>query len=251
MFNYKKNYKIIATGKVSLRAIENVGAEKLFSKNYLLIDKIWEKKSKKKNGKLFDKNLLNFVSYNKKGRKINIIAHFFKYKNYLAQSLEKKLNLGIRLVGVSGIIILRDKKSDYVVFAQRSNNVTEYPGFIELVPSGSIDDENVDIKGGVDFKSKLLSEFTEETGLPKHYVKDITSFAFVLDTDHNVYDICCRILLKVKKDTVFKKFIKSEEYGKPIFIDVRNLNKFIEKKYVAIVPTSLAIINAYSRLKFK
>ena len=61
-----------------------------------------------------------------------------------------------------------------MVFAKRAESITEYPGFLELVPSGSIDKECADTNGVVDYKFKLLSEFVEETGLSKEYVKKIS-----------------------------------------------------------------------------
>ncbi len=250
MNNCKKNYKILAVGDIQLQAVKNLQAEKLFAQNYNVIEEIWQKTSKKTGGKLFNGAVLSFISINKKQNKIKVVAHFVEYKNYLAQSKQSDLKLGIKLVGVSGIIILEEKGINYIVFAKRTNNVTEYPGFFELVPSGSIDKECVNASGVVSFQSKLLSEFAEETGLPKNYVEDISGFAFVLDTNHNVYDICCKILLKAKKESVAKKFLGSKEYSKPEFVSINNLNSFIRKNAATIVPTSMAILEAYIQNNF-
>ena len=137
---------------------------------------------------------------------------------------------------------------EYVVFAKRANGTTEYPGFFELVPSGSIDKECADNSGIVDYKSKLLSEFTEETGLPRECVKDISGFAFVLDTNDNVYDVCCKIVIdNTERDLVIQKFSSSKEYQSPIFVGIGELDDFIKLNYNSIVPTSMALVEAYIR----
>lgn len=133
-----------------------------------------------------------------------------------------------------------------MVFAKRADNITEYPGFLELVPSGSIDKECVGASGVVDYQSKLLAEFIEETGLSKEYVKEISGFAFVLDVGHNVYDICCKILLETSKEIVAQRF-RSKEYHAPVFVAMNDLGSFVKENVDSIVPTSMAIIEAYRR----
>jgi hypothetical protein len=135
-----------------------------------------------------------------------------------------------------------------VVFAKRVDNITEYPGLLELVPSGSIDKECADANGVVDYQSKLLSEFIEETGLSKEYVKEISGFGFVLDIGHNVYDICCEILLEAKKELVAQRFL-SREYNAPVFVVMNDLDSFIKANVDSIVPTSMALIEAYRQSK--
>ncbi len=245
MNNLKKNYKIIAIGDIQLQAAEDPKIEKILAKNHDVIEEIWQKILKEKGKKLFNGTLPNFIRVNKKGYKIKIAAHFIEYKQFIAQRKHPDLKLGIRPIGVSGIIVLKENSKNYIVFARRTNNVTEYPGFLELVPSGSIDKKYADANGVIDFQSKLLAEFVEETGLSKDYVKDISGFALVLDMDHQVYDVCCKILLKAKKDLVAKKFSGSKEYQAPVFVSINDLGKFIREKADIIVPTSMAIIEAY------
>ena len=188
--------------------------------------------------------LLNFLELNERER-IEVTGYFVEYKHFLAQRKQPELNLGIKPIGVSGIIILKEANMEYVVFAKRANDTTEYPGFFELVPSGSIDKECADNSGIVDYKSKLLSEFTEETGLSRDCVKDVSGFAFVLDTNDNVYDVCCEIVIDTKKDLAIQKFSSSKEYQSPIFVGIGELDDFIKLNYNSIVPTSMALVEAY------
>ena len=250
MNNLKTNYEIVAIGNIQMRAIQDSQIDKILDQNRDAIEEIWRKAQEEKRGQLFNGTLPNFIRVvNRERERIEIISHFIEYKQFLAQRKEPALKLGIKPIGVSGIIILEDKGNKWVVFAKRADNITEYPGFLELVPSGSIDKECADAKGVVDYRSKLLSEFGEETGLSKEYVKRISGFAFVLDINHNVYEICCEILLETEKELVAQKF-SSKEYNAPVFIATNNLDNFVKSNVDSIVPTSMALIEAYRQSKW-
>ena len=245
MNDLKMNYEVVAVGNIQMRTTQaDSQTEKRLSQNHDAIEEIWQATLIEKGGKLFNGTLPNFVRVNRE--RIEILGHFIEYKQFLAQRKRPDLKLGIKPIGVSGIIILEDKASEYVVFAKRADNITEYPGFLELVPSGSIDKECAGSNGVVDYQSKLLSEFIEETGLSKEYVKEISGFAFVLDIGHNVYDICCEILLKANKEMVTQSFC-SKEYNAPVFVAMSDLDSFVKANVDSIVPTSMAIIEAYRR----
>lgn len=246
MNDLKINYEVIAVGNIEMRTIQDSQIDDILARNRDVIEEIWRKAQEERGGKLFNGTLPNFVSVNQERERVEILGHFIEYKQFLAQRKSPDLKLGIKPIGVSGIIVLEDKGSEYMVFAKRADNITEYPGFLELVPSGSIDKECVGANGVVDYQSKLLSEFIEETGLSKEYVKKISGFAFVLDIGHNVYDICCKILLETSKEIVAEKF-RSKEYNAPVFVAMNNLESFVKANIDSIVPTSLAIIEAYRR----
>ncbi len=245
----KTNYEIVAVGNIQLQTTKDPQIDGILAQNRDAIEEIWQNTQIEKGGKLFNGTLPNFVGVDKKSLSNHLIikSHFVEYKSFLAQRKRPDLNLGIRPIGVSGVIVLKEAGKEYVVFAKRANDVTEYPAFLELVPSGSIDKECSDVSGNIDYKAKLLSEFSEETGLPKEYVKEISSFAFVLDTNHNVYDICCKILVESAKELFFSEFKRSKEYQSPVAIAVAELADFIKENHESIVPTSMALIDAYMR----
>jgi hypothetical protein len=246
MNDFKIDYEVVAVGNIEMRAIQDARIDDILAKNRDVIGEIWRKAQEERGGKLFNGTLPNFVSLNQEREKVEIHGYFIEYKQFLAQRRRPDLKLGIKPIGVSGIIILDDKGSECVVFAKRSDNITEYPGFLELVPSGSIDKECVGANGVVDYQSKLLSEFIEETGLSKEYVKKISGFAFVFDVGHNVYDICCKILLGASKEIIAQRF-QSNEYNAPVFVATNDLDSFVKANVDSIVPTSMAIIEAYKR----
>jgi hypothetical protein len=176
---------------------------------------------------------------------VEIEGSFVEYKEFVAQRLEPELNLGIRPIGVSGIILVRDGGSEYVLFARRAIEVTQYAGFLELVPSGSIDKHFVDADGVIDYGSKLLSEFVEETGLPSGCVEEITGLAVVLDQVENVYDICCKIVLNADVGVVTSAFSGTKEYDSPELVAVSALGEFTRSNQSVMVPTSVAVDESY------
>ncbi len=244
MSDLKKNYEVIAIGHIKMKAIQDSRTEKILAQNHNVIEKTWQKILQEKSGDLFNGAISNFIRLDKKGDALEIISHFVEYKQFLAQMKNPALELGIKPIGVSGITVLKDKGNEYVFFSERADNVTEYPGFLELVPSGSIDKEYIGADGIIDYRSQLLSEFTEETGLAKEHIKGISGFALVLDVNHNVYDICCEILLEAKKELIAQE-LSLKEYNTPVFVSMDDLDSFIKTNAASIVPTSMALIEAY------
>jgi len=248
MSNFKKNYEIVAIGNIRLQTTEALQSDDILVRNRDIIEEIWQTTFKERGGKLFNGTLPNFIGIEEKSSSVHIIkCSFVEYKSFLAQRKRPDLNLGIKPIGVSGVIVLKEADKEYVIFAKRTNAVTEYPEFLELVPSGSIDRECSNANGTVDFKAKLLAEFSEETGLPKDCVKEISSFAFVLDTSHNVYDVCCKIFVESAKELFLTKFKRTKEYQAPVAISVDDMGGFIKGNINSIVPTSMALVDAYMR----
>lgn len=194
--------------------------------------------------------MLNFTALKVHSKKINLSGNFVEYKQFMAGRKRPDLKLKIKPIGVSGIILTKENGIDYVVWAQRTSNVTDYRNFFELVPSGGIDPKCLLNNGDIDYKSKLVSEFSEETGLPKKYVRYISEFALVLDTSKNIYDICCVIFINKNRATIAKYFT-SEEYDKPHFVPLKNLDTFVKTRIGSIVPTSIALIEAYVKYRSK
>jgi len=249
MNDLKKGYEIVVIGKIQLRTTDALPSQGVLVRNREAIEAIWQESQKEKGGKLFNGTIANLVKVEAKGDIIELMSHFIEYKHFLAQIKKPALKLGLKPIGVSGIIILKDKSDEYVIFAKRADNVTEYPCFLELAPSGSIDQGCVQADGSVDYQSQILSEFIEETGFSKEYIKGISGFVLVLDKAHQVYDIGCRILLEGKKERISQDF-SSTEYGAPVFVPMDDLGDFIKMNSASIVPTSMALIEAY-RQNFK
>lgn len=243
-----EDYKIVSAKKILLRNQNNLELDKLISQKRDVIEEIWLKTLKDREDVIFNGSLPNFIELKNTKEGLEITCNFIEYKTFLAQRIRPELNLGIKPVAVSGIIIIEDYNERHTIFAKRAKSTTEYPEYLELAPSGSIDKECKRKDGNIDYKAKLLEEFEEETGLSRNYVKRIEEFVFVLDQKDNVYDIGCQIIIQESKELITREF-SSTEYESPIFVELKDLNSFINTNKKLIVPTSLALIEALNQLK--
>lgn len=241
---YKENCNIIAVGDVHLfESPRDEKTERILAENKNLIEEIWEKASREEG--LFNEELFNCTSIMENRGQIEVRGNFVEYKNFLAQRKRLDLDFGIRPIGVSGITIIKDGAITYAIFAKRTPNVNEYQESLELIPSGSLDQTCSRGDQTIDYKTKLLSEFSEETGLPAEYVENIDGFALVFDTNHKVYDVCCALSITCKRELITGKFNDSKEYQSPIFVPLRELDDFLKTNAKIIIPTSMALACAF------
>ena len=174
-------------------------------------------------------------------------ARFIEFKNALADRNHTELDLGISVLGVSGIIILKNSQ-DTVIFARRNKNSTEYPDHLELIPSGHLD-QSCKIDGDIAFKEHLLVEFEEETRISKKIVNKISTLGLIKDFINNVYDICC--ILEINQEDFDINVLKhlSNEYCEPQLITLSELDNFVQSNSAQIVPTSKAILECFKLFK--
>ncbi|HJO94409.1 MAG TPA: HAD-IA family hydrolase [Victivallales bacterium] len=198
-----------------------------------IIEKLWNDELKKR--KLFNGKIVSYKSHEKKGNTLKIECFVTQYKYFFAQLRDPQLNLKITPIGVSGIII--DEKNNTLLAIRQ--NVTEYNGYYELIPAGSIDPSKRD-GNNILFKDQLVAEFEEETQISKDNIKTTKPFCLIFDKAHGVYDICSKIfingLIKNKLNTE-----QNEEYKKIEIMDLNILLSSIEQN--KFVPTSIIILN--------
>ncbi|OPX92789.1 MAG: hypothetical protein A4E53_00342 [Pelotomaculum sp. PtaB.Bin104] len=236
-------YEIVAKGDIYLHWTK---AEASYRKgDERIIEEIWQQTLREKEGSLFNGTLLSLCNLREEKNKIIITGSYIQYKHFIAHRKRPDLNLNIKPVGVSGITVLQESSDELIIFAKRKDRNTQYPDFLELVPSGSIDEECAKPDGTINYKSKILSELAEETGLTTELVKKVEGFALVLDRIDNVYDVCCKISVSADRELIKERFACSTEYYSPIFIAAGDLIDFVKKNYNSIVPTSIALIGAF------
>ena len=143
------------------------------------------------------------------------------------------------------MILFSHRKINYTLFAKRSKNSTEYPGYYELVPSGNLDNLSKQSNGILEYKSKLLVELEEEAGITASNVRDIFEICIINDKNNNVYDICCLIKLKISKTDLTRNIRKSIEYSNPKIVRIKDVPQFIKKNNKKIVPTTLGLLTYY------
>lgn len=239
-------YDIVGEGAVVLRQVPQ--SESLIAKleEYAAeIDTVWSHELRRR--PLFNGTVFSAQSIENKEGIITVSGSFVEYKSFLAQRVIGGLDLGIRAVGVSGIVILHDKaQQPCAVIAQRTNTVTEYQGFFELVPSGSIDASCQMDNQTIDYRQKLLDELAEETSW--HSSGDaVSSLALVFDSAHMLYDICCMITLEESSEVLMRRFMGGTEYQVAQCVRLQDLDAFIHKNSNSIVPTSLAMLEVFRR----
>ena len=235
-------YSVVAIGDIIL---ETINEKKIQSVNEeKRINEIWEEEYAKSNGKLSNGKVFCFKNMSQTGRKTTVKGYFEEFKQVLGKRKDPHLEIEISPIGVSGISIFKENQNQYVIFSKRTSQVLEYPEYLELVPSGHLDEStlNNDI---VDYKKKILEEFSEEVGLISAKIKHITCIGFVKDLNDEVYDVCCLIEIDSDRNEINESSKSMPEYENPIFVSMNDLSSYVKKNKDKIVPTSLAVIDCY------
>ena len=168
------------------------------------IAEIWERESQKHS--LTDGDILCYAGHRLVEEKLQIDAYHSRYRNFVAQFLDETIPLQVRPLGVSGLIRDPDGKT----LAARRGKVTEYPGRLELVPSGGIDASHVR-SGRGDFTSQILEELEEETGIHRSAVSRVSATCLIHDAKNGVVDLGCVIELNADLASIFPS-VENEEY---------------------------------------
>lgn len=194
------------------------------------VDRIWSLAldAEGKDCRLFDQEAL-FVSSIDETR-IDLFALPYRFLYSQKRNPELKKALQLRPIAISGACLSEGK----LLVGKRACNVTQYPGFLELVPSGGLENLGTNL----DYKRTLIKEFEEETTLGKESIRRIDTIGICLDQDEVTYDICCTILLPEK---LARQQITSPtgEYSELSWHDPEALLGIAPESFV---PTSLAII---------
>jgi len=223
-------FTVAKADNVSLTAIEYEPEINSIQRD--AIEKLWNDELKKR--KLFNGNIVSYKSHKNNHGTLNIECFITQYKYFFAQLRNPQLNLNITPIGVSGIII--DEENNTLLAVRQ--NVTEYNGYYELIPAGSIDSSKRE-GSNILFQNQLYIEFEEETRITKDNIKEIKPFCLIFDKNHGVYDICSIIhingLIKSKLNTE-----QNEEYRN---IEIINLEEIKNNIPNIFVPTSVVIYN--------
>lgn len=210
----------------------------LSDKDEAEIDRIWQQQLELSGGKLFNGKMLNFMSYFQE----RMVGQFIDYKYYLAQLIEPKLAsiLHIQPIAISGITMAGDN----ILCGRRSVNVTQYPGFYELAPSGGMDPVHAE-QDVFNLGKQLMSELVEETGIIEKNVISIVPIAWVFDQQKESFEICMAI--QIRPETMMEAFSSSLEYETLHWISKKGLKNQLHKN--SWVPLSVYMINHFDLLQ--
>jgi hypothetical protein len=198
------------------------------------IELVWEKELKRRNKKIFNGEILNLakIEYEEKENRFILQCHKIQYKHYLAQ--RAGINLGITPLAVSGIVFYQENNSKVFYLGKRSEEVTQYPGYNEFIPSGSIDAKDLVLDQIVNYSKQLIVELKEELNVSEENIKHYKVFCLIFDEIENVYDIGIEVeVLKSKIKT------NEDEYNTVLKLPLDLVVEYVKGKNV---------VNASSRL---
>lgn len=233
---------IVIEGQINLKLKKKF--PKLPKKLETKISNLWEKEFK--NIKTLENNKILFFEKIDECDKNLIHVGIVDYKTFFVSLLKKNLGIKIHPIGVSGITFINNNNVKYVILGKRSSNVTQYPKFFEMVPSGHLDVSSKNTNNKIEHKIKLIEEFEEETTLSKNKILDISPIGFLRDFKHNSYDICSSIELNCSLNYLKNKLTPCGEYTDFKIISQFELLKFCKKH--KIVPTSQTLAEYFINL---
>jgi HAD superfamily hydrolase (TIGR01509 family) len=196
------------------------------------VSRIWNE-ALAKNPKLFDGNVISYAGHEQRNGALTVRYFITSYRYVLARMHRPDLQLPVSPLAVSGLVLDPAKKT---LVAQRAQNVTQYPGWLELVPSGGISAEKAS-NGTVAFKEHLAQEFREETGLDESGISAIEPLGLVHEKDYGVYVIACLVRL----NSPLTNSMQGDEYKSIRVLPLAQLQDTLAKNQT--VPTSKTIAN--------
>lgn len=161
----------------------------LNDKSLKRVDEIWDKEFQLKQGKLFNGEVLGIVSSSED----ELLVEKVEYKLLLALLRDPKLSseISFKPLSTSGMTI----SSGAVLIGQRSQYVSSYPNFYEMVPSGSIDCMTCH-EGIVDLREQLVKELAEEAEIHPSYIEATEGWSLIYDVAGRCYEVVARIRVK-------------------------------------------------------
>ena len=145
---------------------------------------------------------------------------------------ELRSRLQIIGVGVHGVVLAEGE----VLIGRRSGQVGLYPGRYEFAPAGSLE--------GEDYKSHLLAELNEETGIFQEEVEQVIPFALAWSSDLPIVDLCAQLLLKSKPK---QRYPAHPEYQEIRWVPWKAMPEFLQEHKNELVPMTQEIFAAVKR----
>ncbi len=184
------------------------------------VEMVWHHETNARSSKLFNGQLLNFVSLD--GDKL--VGEFVDYKFYIAQLRDPGLELLLQIapISVSAMTLAGDK----LLMGRRSQEVTQYRDLYECVPSGGVDPKALS-GNKIDLREQFSRELWEETGISVTEIKRINPFQLVHDVENRHYEICATI--EVNYGVVHEARGATEEYREFAWVPRSEMKTFLNK----------------------
>lgn len=160
------------------------------------IDRIWAGAQEDMGGKLFNGRVFSADVITPR----LICGHWTEFRRIVAQMRRNELYrvIGARPLAVGGVIV----GPDGVVFGRRPAGAIYQAGEWQLPPAGSVDPGALRDEGVVDVVGQLLTELTEELGLPAEAVRDATPLCIVEHGGSHVLDLGIAVRTELRAEEI-------------------------------------------------
>jgi hypothetical protein len=191
------------------------------------VDCIWNEEQKKK--RLFNQPMLSLLSFDEE----RILGRFVDYRYFIACQKNPLLKKYIDVfpLCVSGVCTALD----HVLVGTRDVQLASYGGYMECVPSGSIEMRAYS-HGEVDFFMQLIWELEEEAHIGGKRVKELHPLGLYYSPSTGVYDIGVRIVLDLQEYELVSE--GSQEYPLLEWLSYEEWDRLVKSEAKKIVPLS-------------
>ena|GEM_PF-3586911 len=236
--------KIIARG--AARLLWHAGPPPALTElQHRAVDEVWQRAVAELGDALYDAPILVYRGHETAGDLTTIHGVYQPYRYYYARYHCDRLDYELEPIGVSGLIVFSEGRARAVALGRRSENVTQYPGRWECVPSGGVDDSCARPDGTVDFTAMLLHEFEEEACLPAERARRVVPFAVIYDVLARTYDVCCEMTVTADRDELTGAMSDSDEYTEVMVVTEDELEDCLRRLGDELIPLSRAILELF------
>ena len=194
-----------------------------------LVESMWQQ-AQGENPALFNDNVAIYHDHKIDSvGALHVSTQTCEYKYVHANFMSSASDLP-KALGVSAIVVDTERQ---ILLGKRSENVTEYSGYSECVPSGGVTVDHIHTDG---FNKQIVIELEEETGILAQHIAKIQPLGLIFDRSHKVYDIAMMIQLNTP---LCLDQIKSDEYTEFEIIGWKSWSS--SDHSTPIVPTSLSL----------
>jgi len=187
---------------------------------------------------LTDGEIVTIQDWNIHAGVLRVETASVQYRQYLAQ--RSGLPLGIVPLGVSGVIQL---PTGEVVLGRRSSEVSQYPGYWELIPSGGVSSRHVRTDGSVDIAGQLMEEMEEELGIEQERATAVHPLGMLQDLSNPVIDLGFLIELTATEQEMRDGILRHGEYEEVKLLTLEAAKNFRRP----VVPTVPALLDLVER----
>lgn len=200
----------------------------------VLVDEIWQTEKAKRD--LYDSFLFSVHSFNE----TRIIGHYVNYRYYIATRKLPELQelMQIYPLGISGICL----SNNCVLTGIRDQKVANYGGYLECVPSGSIEPRAF-MHGEVDFVAQCMWELAEEARISEKKVTKVKQLGLFFSPEDGIYDMGLQISLDLVEQEMQHE--PTSEYPLLNWYTYEEFDRILAKPDVKVIPLTRALWQSF------